>query len=44
MTNRGDHYLGLDLLRGVSGYGVAISHFFAFIYNSEVSGIFHSYL
>ena len=37
MTNRGDHYLGLDLLRGVSGYGVAISHFFAFIYNSEVS-------
>ncbi len=37
MKNRGDHYLGLDLLRGVSGYGVAISHFFAFIYNSEVS-------
>ena len=37
MTNRGDHYLGLDLLRGVSGYGVAISHFFCFYLQLEVS-------
>ncbi len=30
-------FFGLDLLRGISGYGVAVSHFFAFIYNSEIS-------
>ena len=28
------HFYGLDLLRGISGYGVAICHFFAFIYNN----------
>lgn len=31
------HYLGLDLLRGVSGYGVAISHYYAFIYKNQFS-------
>ena len=35
-----NHYYGLDLLRGVSGYGVAICHFYAFIY----SNIFLEYL
>ena len=34
---KSNHYIGLDLLRGVSGYGVAVTHFFAFMYNSEVS-------
>tara|TARA_Y200000002_G_scaffold374473_1_gene375260 strand:- start:802 stop:1809 length:1008 start_codon:yes stop_codon:yes gene_type:complete len=29
------HYYGLDLLRGISGYGVAICHFYAFIYKNE---------
>ena len=32
MIKKNDHYVGLDLLRGVSGYGVAVTHFFAFIY------------
>ena len=31
-TNR--HFYGLDLLRGISGYGVAICHFYAFIYQN----------
>jgi len=35
-----DHYYGLDLLRGISGYGVAVCHFYAFIYNN----IFFEYL
>lgn len=34
------HFYGLDLLRGISGYGVAICHFFAFIYEN----IFLEYL
>ena len=29
------HFYGLDLLRGISGYGVAICHFYAFIYKNE---------
>tara|TARA_A100001011_G_scaffold135805_1_gene143205 strand:- start:469 stop:1476 length:1008 start_codon:yes stop_codon:yes gene_type:complete len=29
------HFYGLDLLRGISGYGVAICHFFAFIYKND---------
>ncbi len=37
-TNR--HFYGLDLLRGISGYGVAICHFYAFIYKN----IFLEYL
>ena len=37
MIKKNDHYVGLDLLRGVSGYGVAVTHFFAFIYNSEIA-------
>ena len=37
MIKKSNHYIGLDLLRGVSGYGVAVTHFFAFMYNSEVS-------
>ena len=37
MINKNNHFIGLDLLRGISGYGVAITHFFAFIYNSEFS-------
>ena len=37
MIKKNDHYIGLDLLRGISGYGVAITHFFAFIYKSQVS-------
>ena len=28
------HFYGLDLLRGISGYGVAICHFYAFIYKN----------
>ena len=32
--NKNNHYYGLDLLRGISGYGVAVTHFFAFIYGS----------
>ena len=32
-TNK--HFYGLDLLRGISGYGVAICHFYAFIYQAE---------
>lgn len=31
------HFYSLDLFRGISGYGVAITHFFAFIYSSEVN-------
>ena len=34
MQNKNNHYYGLDLLRGISGYGVAVTHFFAFIYGS----------
>ena len=34
------HFYGLDLLRGISGYGVAICHFYAFIYQN----IFLEYL
>ncbi|MAW17200.1 MAG: hypothetical protein CMJ01_01355 [Pelagibacteraceae bacterium] len=30
------HFYGLDLLRGISGYGVAVCHFFAFIYQNEL--------
>jgi peptidoglycan/LPS O-acetylase OafA/YrhL len=39
MENRNDnvHYHGLDLLRGFSGYGVAVAHFFAFSYGSVIS-------
>ena len=37
MIEKSNHYIGLDLLRGISGYGVAVTHFFAFMYNSEVS-------
>jgi len=37
MIKKNNHYAGLDLLRGVSGYGVAVTHFFAFIYNSELA-------
>ena len=34
-TNETDkHFYGLDLLRGISGYGVAICHFYAFIYKN----------
>ena len=40
MQNKNNHYYGLDLLRGISGYGVAVTHFFAFIYGS----IFCEYL
>lgn len=29
------NYICLDFLRGFSGYGVAITHFFAFIYDSQ---------
>lgn len=29
-----NHYYSLDLLRGISGYGVAICHFYAFIYKN----------
>ena len=29
-----NHYYGLDLLRGISGYGVAVCHFYAFIYKN----------
>ena len=28
------HYHSLDLLRGISGYGVAICHFHAFVHQS----------
>ena len=35
-----NHFYGLDLLRGISGYGVAICHFYAFIYEN----IFLEYL
>ena len=28
------HFYGLDLLRGISGYGVAICHFYAFVYQN----------
>ena len=28
------HFYGLDLLRGISGYGVAVCHFYAFIYQN----------
>ena len=35
-----NHFYGLDLLRGISGYGVAICHFYAFIYQN----IFLEYL
>ncbi|MDB9760611.1 acyltransferase [Pelagibacteraceae bacterium] len=34
MLGKNNHYYGLDLLRGISGYGVAVTHFFAFIYGS----------
>ena len=37
MIKKSNHFIGLDLLRGISGYGVAVTHFFAFMYNSEVS-------
>ena len=34
------HFYSLDLFRGVSGYGVAITHFFAFLYNkSKISSL-----
>lgn len=36
-NSKENYFVGLDLLRGISGYGVAISHFFAFLYNSEIS-------
>jgi len=39
-TKLGKHYYGLDLLRGISGYGVAICHFYAFLYKD----IFLEYL
>jgi len=29
-----NHFYGLDLFRGISGYGVAIAHFFAFTFDS----------
>lgn len=35
--NLNNHYIGLDLLRGISGYGVAITHFYAFIYKNQFS-------
>lgn len=28
------HFYGLDFLRGISGYGVAVCHFYAFIYQN----------
>jgi peptidoglycan/LPS O-acetylase OafA/YrhL len=31
------HYYGLDFLRGISGYGVAVCHYFAFIYQNSFS-------
>ena len=38
--NNYNHFYGLDLLRGISGYGVAICHFYAFIFEN----IFLEYL
>ena len=32
--NKNYHYHSLDLLRGISGYGVAICHFYAFFYQN----------
>ncbi len=34
MTLNNKHYHTLDLLRGISGYGVAVCHFQAFVYES----------
>src|SRR6056300_1620906 len=36
-SDNNKYFYSLDLFRGISGYGVAISHFFAFIYSSEVN-------
>ena len=33
-TKQNKHLNSLDLLRGISGYGVAICHFYAFLYNN----------
>ena len=40
MNKQNYHYSSLDLLRGISGYGVAICHFYAFLY----SNIFFEYM
>ena len=33
--NKNDHYHSLDLLRGISGYGVAICHYYAFVFENS---------
>ena len=36
MTNKKNHYFySLDIFRGFCGYGVAITHLYAFAYNFE---------
>ena len=40
MNKHNFHYSSLDLLRGISGYGVAICHFYAFLH----SNIFFEYM
>ena len=35
MTNKNNNITSLDLFRGVAGYGVAISHFYYYLFNSE---------
>ena len=35
MNNEANHYSSLDLLRGISGYGVAVSHYFAFLHGNQ---------
>ena len=38
--NKTQHYYSLDFFRGVCGYGVAITHLYAFIINSEIMEYF----
>ena len=35
MNNNINHYSSLDLLRGISGYGVAVCHYFAFLHGNQ---------
>ena len=38
--NKTHHYYSLDFFRGVCGYGVAITHLYAFMMNSEIMEYF----
>ena len=38
--NKTHHYYSLDFFRGVCGYGVAITHLYAFMINSEIMEYF----